>query len=160
LSEVRLSPTGTVRWRLDERREIVNDVVSSRYIGLEEELMARPSIISTTPRAAWRSEVNCLKLAAVTGLPADLVLRSAGHQAKADVLRKAFPGRVGRIPADRTPPSIKAAVQTLLQASARGVPLPNLTGASSPDARRTTRDESSRDGQGAGRPPARSVNPL
>ncbi|PYR44646.1 MAG: hypothetical protein DMF89_27290, partial [Acidobacteria bacterium] len=55
---------------------------------------------------------------------ADLVLRSAGHQAIADVLQNAFPGRMGRIPTDRTPPSIKAAVQTLLQASARGVPLP------------------------------------
>jgi hypothetical protein len=106
--------------------------------------MARPTIISATPRAAWRSEVNCLRLAAVTGLSADLVLRSAGHQAIADVLRKAFPGRMGRIPADRTPPSIKAAVQTLLHASARGVPLPNLTRASSPPGRQTTRDESPR----------------
>jgi len=115
--------------------------VASRYIGLEEKLMARPTIISTTPRAAWRSEVNCLKLAAVTGLSPDLVLRAAGHQAIADVLRKAFPGRMGRIPADRTPLSIKAAVQTLLQASARGVPLPNLTRASSLPGRRTTRED-------------------
>ncbi len=82
---------------------------------------------STTPRADWRSEVNCLKVAAVTGLSAELILRAAGHRAIADLLHEAFPGRhVARIPADQLPPGVKAAVNTLLHASARGVPLRTL----------------------------------
>src|SRR5215831_4359758 len=85
------------------------------------------STISTTPRTDWRSEVNCLKVAAVTGLSAELILRAAGHRAIADLLHEAFPGRhVARIPADQLPPGVKAAVRTLLQASARGVSLRNV----------------------------------